>query len=202
MTEHRAEPTLDELWLGESEGRPPHWGGEPRHAQVLGRPTLATGSRAALVRLEPPLPRVRGHQMAEAIVMARYPGDDLDALENTSIVVNVLGPAEGIDLHQDRFEDGDLVVEHWADAAAAPDALPKPIDEAQFWGATLARIQRFVEAHGHSRVPDGYEDDQGRLDIVVGNLRWHHAGKGGVSPGPFPGIDYAADLDSLPGWEW
>jgi hypothetical protein len=42
----------------------------------------------------------------------------------------------------------------------------------------------------------------GRLDILVGNLRWHHAGKGGVSPGPFPGIDYAKDLDRLPGWEW
>jgi hypothetical protein len=56
--------------------------------------------------------------------------------------------------------------------------------------------------HGHSRLPEGYHDDMGRLDILVGNLRWHHAGKGGVSPGPFPGIDYAKDLDRLPGWEW
>ena len=47
-----------------------------------------------------------------------------------------------------------------------------------------------------------YHDEDGLLGVLVGNIRWHHAGKAGVSPGPFHGIDYAAVLDRLPGWEW
>ena len=134
--------------------------------------------------------------------MARYPGRDFDNLDAGSIVVNVLGPASGVDITKQDFGDGELVIEFWADAAASPEALPQPIDEAAFWAKTLARIRRFIETHGHSRVPEGYHDDEGRLDIIVGNLRWHYAGKGGISPGPFPGIDYPGDLDGLPGWEW
>lgn len=189
------------LWLGDSEGRPPHWGGAPRRAVVLGRPTLATGRTAYFVRIEPPIARRDGRPLSEAIVMPRYPGSDLVG-ESGAIVVNVLGPAPGVDIRAPRFSDGQLVIEFWADAATTIEALPEPIDEAAFWAETLERIQRFIEAHGHSRVPDGYRDDRGPLDIIVGNLRWHHAGKGGVSPGPFPGIDYAADLDRTPGWEW
>jgi hypothetical protein len=116
--------------------------------------------------------------------------------------VYVCGPSPGVDIHAPRFANGELVIEVWADAAATIEALPDPIDEAALWAETLERIRRFIEAHGHSRVPDGYHDDRGPLDIIVGNLRWHHAGKGGVSPGPFSGIDYAADLDRTPGWEW
>jgi hypothetical protein len=71
-----------------------------------------------------------------------------------------------------------------------------------FWAKTFARIRRFIEENGHSRVPDRYSDEVGPLDAIVGNIRWHHAGRAGVSPGPFPGIDYAAELDKLPGWEW
>ncbi len=119
-----------------------------------------------------------------------------------SIIVNVLGPAAGIDLHRPAFGDGELVVEFWADAAESVEALPLPIDEAAFWADTLARIQRFIEQHGHSNVPIEYHDADGRLDILIENIRWHHAGKAGISPGPFPGIDYAADLDALHGWEW
>ena len=191
-----------DFWLGDSEGRPPHWGGEPRRAYVLAHPTLATGARAYLVRLDPPLPTVEGLPLEEAVLMARYPGKSLDQLGEGSIIVNVLRAADGIDIHKPAFEDRDLRISHWADAAASPELLPQPIDEAAFWQRTLARIQRFIEEHGHSNVPSGYEDDQGRLDVIVGNLRWHYAGKGGMSPGPFPGIDYAADLDRLPGWEW
>jgi hypothetical protein len=191
-----------QLWLGDSEGRPPHWGGQPRRAFVLGTPELATGQTAHLVRIEPPLPRRTGEPLEEAIVMPRYPGHGLDELVSGPIVVNVLGPAPGVDLHKPQFADRELVIEFWADAAASPEALPKPIDEAAFWAESLGRIRRFIEIHGHSSVPEGYHDDRGRLDILVGNLRWHHAGHGGVSPGPFPGIDYAKDLDVLPGWEW
>jgi hypothetical protein len=76
------------------------------------------------------------------------------------------------------------------------------VDERAAWEKTLARICRFIDEHGHSRVPDPYFDTDGRLDVIVGNLRWHHAGRPGTNPGPFPGIEYAPDLDRLPGWEW
>jgi hypothetical protein len=191
-----------DFYLGDSEGVPAHWGGTPRRAFVLGHPTLATGSQAFLVRLDPPLPAVKGGQFEEAIVMPRYAGRALDQLGDESIIVNILRPTGDVDIRKARFQDGDLVVEFWADAAASIDALPKPIDEHAYWARTLARITRFIEQHGHADVPTGYEDEEGRLDVIVGNIRWHHAGKGGVSPGPFPGIDYAPELDRLPGWTW
>jgi hypothetical protein len=191
-----------QLWLGDSEGRPPHWGGRPRRATVIGRPSLPSGASAVLVTIEPPLPRSSGLPLAEGILTPRYPSDGFDALEVGSIVVHVLGPAAGVDVMKHSFGDGELVIEFWADAAASPEALPQPIDEAAYRAETLGRIRRFVETHGHSRLPEGYHDDMGRLDIIGENLRWHHAGKGGIDPGPFPGIDYAKDLDRLPGWEW
>ena len=190
------------IWLGDSEGRPPHWGGRPRRAVAIGRPTLATGLRAFLVHIEPPLPRASGSPLATAVLTPRYAGPGIEDLGDESITVHVLGPAPGVDITKAEFGTGDLVIEFWADAAASHDALPQPIDEAAFWAATLQRIRRFIEIHGHSRVPDGYADERGPLDVIVGNLRWHHAGKGGVSPGPFPGIDYAKDLNELPGWDW
>ena len=64
--------------------------------------------------------------------MARYPGRDFDNLDAGSIVVNVLGPASGVDITKQDFGDGELVIEFWADAAASPEALPQPIDEAAF----------------------------------------------------------------------
>jgi hypothetical protein len=191
-----------QLWLGDSEGRPPHWGGRPRRVLVLATTQLATGRMAHRVKIEPPLARRIGEPLGEAILMPRYSDAVLDDVASGPIVVNVLGPAPGVDIHKGQFADGELVIEFWADAAASAEALPKPIDEAAFWGETLARIRRFMESHGHTRVPEGYHDDRGQLDIIVGNLRWHHAGHGGASPGPFPGIDYAKDLDELPGWEW
>lgn len=192
----------DPIWLGDSEGRPPHWGGQPRRAFIMATPELATGKSAYLVRVEPPLPQAGRESLAEAILMARYPGPGLDELGTRSIIVNVLAPAPGVDIRKPRFADGELRIAYWADAAMSLEALPKPIDEAAFWAETLGRIRRFIEAHGHCQVPEGYHDEQGRLDVIVGNLRWHHAGKAGVSPGPFPGIDYAKDLDGLTGWEW
>jgi hypothetical protein len=190
------------IWLGDAEGRPPHWGGDPRKAAVVGSARLPSGARGRLVRIEPPLPRELGRPLNEAILVPRYEGHSLDDLADRSILVNVLGPAPGVDISKAVFREGELVIEFWADAALSRDALPKPIDEQAFWSETLERIRRFIAAHGDSRVPPDYADERGRLDIIVGNLRWHHAGKGGASPGPFPGVDYAADLDRLDGWEW
>jgi hypothetical protein len=194
-------PTPD-YYLGDCESTPAHWDGEPRKAFVIGHPSLPTGSVVDLARVEPPLPRSNGAPIEEVIVMSRYPGHSLDPIGDEPIIVNLIVPVEGVDIHKAAFAEGELRIQFWADAAATLELLPRPIDEAAFWQKTLARIRRFIEANGHSRLPDPYFDDDGQLDIIVGNLRWHHAGKGGVSPGPFPGIDYAADLDRLPGWEW
>jgi hypothetical protein len=193
---------LQRLWLGDSEGSPPHWGGEPRLADVVGRVRLPSGAVGTLVRIDPPLPRSDGPPLGEVILMPHAQGDDLERLGERSMGVNVLRPITGVDIRKPSFATGELVIQFWADAAASIDALPKPIDEPAYWARTLARISRFIELHGHSDMPTGYADEEGRLDVLVGNLRWHHAGKGGVSPGPFPGIDYAADLDRLPGWRW
>lgn len=79
------------------------------------------------------------------------------------------------------------------------------------WRRTVDRIQSFIETHGHSRVPEGYEDERGPLRPLVEAIRRHHAGPAVGSPdaqrlwyltSPFPGIDYATDLGQLPGWEW
>ena len=70
------------------------------------------------------------------------------------------------------------------------------------WQATLGRIRRFIDRHGHSRVPHDYVDEGGHLAGLLVNIRHHHAGSAGVSPGPFPGVDYAVELDSVDGWEW
>jgi hypothetical protein len=191
-----------DYYLGDSEGEPPHWGGEPRKAFVIGHPALATGQVVDLIRVDAPIPRSNGAPLDELIVMPRYPGFGFDRLREEAIVVNLLTPVAGVDIHNAAFVEGDLRIQFWADAASSADRLPKPIDYAEFWQRTLARIRRFIEENGHSRVPDRYADEIGPLDAIVGNIRLHHAGRAGTSPGPFPGIDYAADLDRLPGWEW
>jgi hypothetical protein len=191
-----------DYYLGDSEGEPAHWGGEPRKAHVIGHPALATGEVVDLVRVDQPLPRSDGAPLEHVIVMSRYPGHSLDAMGDGSIVVNLIVPVEGVDIHKAAFAEGELKIQFWADAAATPELLPKPLDVPVFWAKTFARIRRFIEENGHSRVPDRYSDEVGPLDAIVGNIRWHHAGLGGASPGPFPGIDYAAELDKLPGWEW
>lgn len=191
-----------DYYLGDSEGEPAHWGGEPRKAFVIGHPTLATAQVVDLVRVDAPIPRSNGAPLDEMIVMPRYPDGRLDRLGDSAIIVNLIVPVEGVDIHKAAFMDGELTIEFWADAAATVELLPKPLDVPAFWATTLARIRRFIEENGHSRVPDRYSDDVGPLDAIVGNIRLHHAGLAGVSPGPFPGIDYAADLDRLRGWEW
>lgn len=191
-----------DFYLGESEGNPPHWGGEPRAAHVVGSARLPSGAVGTVVRIDPPLPRSDGPPLADAILMPHAQEDDLERLGEGSMVVNVLRPVEGVDITRPTFADSELVIQFWADAATTREALPKPLDEAAFWQETLSRIRRFIDQNGHSEVPPGYADERGPLDIIVANIRWHHAGKGGASPGPFPGIDYAAELDRVPGWHW
>jgi Bacterial regulatory proteins, luxR family len=82
-------------------------------------------------------------------------------------------------------------------------------EQAESWRHDFARIRAFVETHGHSRIPDGYRDEFGPLDGLVGNLRLHHSGRSYLGRKPPPPelqmlglIDWEADLDRLPGWSW
>ena len=149
------EPARD-YYLGDSEGEPAHWGGEPRKAFVIGHPTLATGAVVDLVRVDAPIPRSNGAPLHELIVMARSSDDHLEAMADAAIVVNLIIPIDGIDIHRPAFADGELRIQYWADAARTPELLPKPLDRAAFWAKTLSRIRRFIERFGHSRVPNRY----------------------------------------------
>ena len=71
--------------------------------------------------------------------------------------------------------------------------------EGEMWEDVLLRIKRFIDQHGHSRIPVDYSDEDGPLGGVVLSIRWHAAGRAGVSPGPFPEIDYTATLNELRG---
>lgn len=80
---------------------------------------------------------------------------------------------------------------------------------ASAWRRELARIKVFIEAHGHSRVPEDYHDEEGPLAGLVGNLRWKHAGRSWLREGrppkgadSYPGVAWEADLDRLEGWSW
>ncbi len=73
----------------------------------------------------------------------------------------------------------------------------------EMWERSFDRIRRFVDEHGHSEIPDEYSDEHGGgLGGLVANIRHHYAGLADHSPGPFPGVDYASDLDQLEDWDW
>jgi len=199
------------LYLGSTtEANTPHWGGAPRRCIVVARPSLARGDRAWVVDLEEPIPSTTSEAMRQVLLADRLIGHSIERLRSTKstrlgegwVPVLVCRPRTPEALQAEPIPADALSIEYWAEVALAPDALPPAEDPAADWERTLARIHRFIERHGHSRVPEPYFDEDGRLDVIVGNLRWHHAGKAGVSPGPFPGIDCARDLDELPGWEW
>ena len=82
-------------------------------------------------------------------------------------------------------------------------------EQAEEWRYDYERIRAFVETNGHSRVPEGYSDEQGPLDGLVGNLRLHHSGRSYLGEPPPPResqmlglVDWEADLDRLEGWSW
>lgn len=80
------------------------------------------------------------------------------------------------------------------------------------WRRTFDRIKRFIEIHGHSRVPEGYKDEFGPLRPLVDSIRRHYPGPADdladaddlarARRSPYPGIDFVAELNQLPGWEW
>jgi hypothetical protein len=192
-----------DFYLGATgEMEPPNWGGGIRGCTVLGRPRLAGGQAVWRVRVEPPIPAHGGGMLDEVLLAGRHEGESIEDLRSGWISIYVLRATEGRTLDKEELDRQDWSIEAWAELALTPEELPPPFDVAAFWEKTLARIERFIERHGHSRVPEGYHDEDGLLSILVGNIRWHHAGKDPYGRGPFPGIDYAAVLDRLPGWEW
>jgi hypothetical protein len=82
--------------------------------------------------------------------------------------------------------------------------------DADAWRRDLQSIREFIETHGHSRIPESWRDKDGRsLYILLSNIRRHHAGRSWLGEGrppkgsgPYPYLDYAADLDRLEGWSW
>jgi len=199
------------LFLGSAtESVVPHWGGSPRRAVVVARPRLSRGDHGWLVRLDVPIPSAIGPDLHRVVLADRLEGYSIDQLRPSRSreigagwvpvhVGRLLDPAAG---GIGTLAEGDLANEYWAEVALDPDNLPESTNVKEAWAATLRRIRRFIDEHDHSRVPEPYFDAEGRLDVIVGNLRWHHAGRAGIDPGPFPGVDYTGDLDRLPGWEW
>jgi len=148
------------------------------------------------------MPDLRRGHLDEVIVTERAATDDLTSPRHGWVQVNICTPVLGVDRSTEQFGPRELRILYWGEAALDPAQLPAPPDYNAEWERTLRRIKRFIDQYGHSRVPEPYHDDEGRLDIIVENLRWHQAGRGGIDPGPFPGVDYAADLDHLAGWDW
>ena len=64
------------------------------------------------------------------------------------------------------------------------------------WEAAYARLHRFVEREGHSRVPDAYRDDDG-YELGGWVRRQRDSRRRGVLS-----KDRARRLDALPGWVW
>lgn len=163
---------------------------------------LAGGSRGWLVTLPAGLLH---HQTGETrrswVIAPKYTEMPLlDARKGSVIPVRVCSLTEGADVHD--LGDGDLTIDYLGDIAQDATDLPSEFDVAQFWVETKSRIERFITQHGHSKIPRNYHDEDGILEIIVHNIRWFVAGKGGLSPGPFPGIDLVAELDELEGWDW
>ncbi len=188
-------------WLGDAEGQPPHWGGRPRRVEMLLALRLATGKECWRVRIKPALPAMYGvDALSEAVISTRYTTDHLADLAEGSVPVRVSRvlnePIEG------QFSEGDLSIDFHGDLASTEEALPTEFDNVAFLATSIKRIQRYIEKHSHSRMPIDYDDEDGRLGILVNNIRWHAAGKAGTSPGPFPGVDYQTPLNNLEGWSW
>ena len=193
------------LYLGSTDSTVAHWGGPIRRAFVVRELLTSNGNPCWLVEVDPPIPAGDGTDLQRVVLANRVSGWSVERLATVGSQENQLGWTEVYVLRLqdpefagDRLRSGDYSIAHWAEVALDPDRLPKPHDVVAFWADTYARIKRFIDEHGHSRIPEPYFDADGkRLDVIVENMRWHHAGKAGVSPGPFPGIDYAAALDEL-----
>jgi hypothetical protein len=199
-----------DFYLGSFDTAPVHWGGSPRRCWVIDRPRVVkTGRELWRVRVDPPIPTyeedlsIRG-LIGEWILAERNSSERLeDVREGRNVAVNVYGYNDPLAHEKAVFDSVDLTHEYIGEVKLTPEAFPESPDPTAAWERDLERIRRFIHEHGHSRVPERYYDEAGtRLDTVVGDIRWHHAGRGGWSEGPYPGVDYAADLAGLEGWTW
>ncbi|MCP3880768.1 MAG: hypothetical protein GY701_20595 [Sulfitobacter sp.] len=196
---------MERFWIGLPYGQPPHWDGRKRSCVLVGKVELATGGVGLRVKISPPLVELGGGfaPLTEGIVTARFAGDlVVDALlQPTQVrvcreVVALAG--------RSRYDDGDLEIMTNADAAPSSDLIPDEPNHERDWARVLADIRQFTEQRGHSRFPEAYEGNSGRLDYLVSSLRFFHAPwePGTRRYNPFPGVDWERDLDALPGWEW
>jgi hypothetical protein len=126
------------LYLGSTtDSVVPHWGGSPRRAEILGRPTLSRGDTGWLVRLDDPIPATKGPALELAVLADRVEAFSIDQLRPTHSrqlgvgwvpvhVARLLDPAAG---DKDTLEAGDLTGEYWAEVALDPDNLPTWVDD-------------------------------------------------------------------------
>jgi len=200
-----------DFFLGSSDTVPEYWGVPVRRCWVIDRPRFGRTGRALWrVHVDPPLPKYDEtltsiiEQISEWILAERYVGERLENLDaGHHMMVNIWRYNDPRAHEKSVFDSVDLTHEYIGEVALTADALPERWDPKKAWEQDFERIRRFVERHGHSRVPDHYHDESGmRLDTVVGDIRWYHAGRGGWSDGPYPGVDYIADLAKLEGWSW
>lgn len=170
--------------------------------EVVRQVTLASGSTGWLVELGAALRHpVSGEFRKSWVLGPKYADWQLDGLvAGVSVPVRVCSLVSAANV--DQLGDGDLVIDFEADLALEKSDLPTEFDVAQFWVETRGRIERFIAEHGHSAVPEDYHDEIGLLGILVFNIRWYLAGKGGLSPGPFAGVDMVSELEDIDGWEW
>jgi len=199
-----------DFYLGSSDTAPEHWDLRLRRCWVIDRPRFGKSGRELWrLHVDPPIPSYEEdlsirEWVSEWILAERYVGERLEDLrEGRNLAVNIYGYNDPRAHDKDVFDSVDLTHEYIGEVALTPEAFPESPDPKAGWERDLDRIRRFIHEHGHSRVPERYYDEDGtRLDTVLGDIRWHHAGRGGWSEGPYPGVDYAGDLAGLEGWTW
>lgn len=168
---------------------------------ILEELRLATGKRCWRAQISPRLPGIHGiAPLSSGVIATQYSSDELSDVDERSIPVRVCRViTEPV---ADRFSDGDLAIEFTGDLAKTSEELPEVFDEEAFFETTLKRIGRYIEIHGDSRIARQYLDEDGPLGGIIAGIRWHYAGLTGVSPGPFPGVDYVSRLNEIDGWSW
>jgi len=186
-----------EFWIGQADAQPAHWDGRKRRCLVRTEVQLPSGAKGYLVAVSPALP---GFATGEGAVIApRSSGIAIQECLERAINVRVCRMVERPDANG-AFGDGDLTIERNADAAPTKDAVPDEPDHSLRWERAVTQIQSFIAENGHSHVPNHTPADRGFLDIIVNNLRRHHADA--RVPDPYPGVDWQADLNRIEGWSW
>ena len=101
------------FWLGSNEH--PYWA-TPRAATVRRRLTGPGGRVALAVDLDPPAQSVHdGEPRATWLLTNRYAGDTVDGIERWPVDVHVLRPKDDAVLDGERFDEGDVTIEAWAE---------------------------------------------------------------------------------------